>query len=260
MEENDGDSKPATGEEQQGTPPAEGADKGGKPDRKDWIPRDQFDKLVQTQAGLAETVAELATAIKAGHTPKETEKPKPEDKVLTRADLRAAVEKQQLTQEDADNIWDKQLLEQAKKAGREAASQEVTVKRTTERVEEELRRYRAVVPNAWKEGTEERTKLTEEFQYLVGTGSPGESKATELAAMRAAFGPVEKLGKVRSTPAVDADDSTAGGGEAGEKGKKDPVKVLDARQRAYYQKGIEQGRYKSWDAVREELSFKKARV
>jgi hypothetical protein len=250
MEVKDGDAKPATGEAGQETPPAEGADKGDKPDRKNWIPREQFDQLVAT-------VGELANAVKDGarQAAKPPEAPKVE-KVLSRMDLRAAVEAQQLTQEEADSIWDKQMLEQARKVAREEASQTLSVKQTTQRVDEDLRRYRAAVPNAWKEGTEERAKLADEYRYLVSIGQP-DTKETELAAMRSTFGPVDKLGKARSTTVVDTDESTAGGGGEDTPTKKDPVKGLDARQRAHYQKGIEQGRYKGWDAVREELGFKR---
>jgi len=102
MAEKDGVSSAATDEDKQGTPPAEGADKTGKPDRKGWIPREQFDQLVATVASTAQSVAELATAVKGQSKPE----PKKEElpKTLTRVDLRAAVEKQQLTQEEADTI------------------------------------------------------------------------------------------------------------------------------------------------------------
>ena len=237
----------------QDTPPDAGKDKAEKPDRKSWIPREQFDQLV-------ETVNRLATAVSQKPEPKK-EEPAQQEKVLTRSELRAAVEKQQLTQEEADTLWDKQLLAQATKAAREVASQEVTVKQKDQRIEADLRQYKQFVPNAWKEGTEERAKVADEFKALVDLGLPN-SRETELAAMRTVFGPVDKLAsKPRSKPSVEHDEQAGGGGEGSDRTpQKDAVKGLDARTRAYYQKGIESGRYKDWNEVRSELSFRKPRA
>jgi hypothetical protein len=247
MTEKDGVSSAATDEDKQDTPPAEGADKGSKPDRNGWIPREQFDQLVAT-------VADLATAVKDGVKPKAPEPKKEEPpKTLTRADLRAAVEKQQLTQEEADNIWDRQLIEQAKNAAREEAGRTLTVTQTGQRIDADLRQYRAVVPNAWKEGTEERAKVADEFRALVALGLP-DSKETELAAMRSVFGPVEKLDKARSKPSVEADEQSGGAGEESERGtKQDVVKGLSAREKDYYGDQIKKGRYKDWNEVGKEL-------
>lgn len=249
MAEKDGVSSAATDEDEQGTPPAEGADKTGKPDRKGWIPREQFDQLVATVASTAQSVAELATAVKGQKPePKKEELPK----TLTRVDLRAAVEKQQLTQEEADNIWDRQLIEQAKLAGREEARTTLSVTQSGQRIDADLRQYRAAVPNAWKEGTEERAKVSEEFRYLVSIGQP-DSKETELAAMRSVFGPVEKLDKARSKPSVEADEQSGALGESEPGKKQDVVKGLSAREKDYYGDQIKKGRYKDWNEVGKEL-------
>jgi hypothetical protein len=211
-----------------------------KPDRSGWIPREQFDQLTQT-------VTELANIIKSQNKP---EVKKEETRILTRADLRVAVEKQQLTQEEADNVWDRQLLEQAKLAAREEASSQLSVSQSTQRVDADLRKYRSIVPNAWKEGTEERSKVAAEFNELLGMGQPN-SRETELLAMRTVFGPVEKL-ESRSKPSVESDEQAAGAGSA-ERKSTDLVKGLDARRKSFYEKQIEIGRYKDWGEVRKEL-------
>jgi hypothetical protein len=227
------DSSTATVEEKQETTPA------GKPDRKGWIPREQFDQLAQT-------VADLTAVIKSQSKPEEKKVEPP--KTLTRADLRMAVEKQQITQEEADNLWDNQLLERAREIARQEANQTLSVKQTSQRIDEDLRQYRVAVPNAWKEGTEERVKVAEEFRNLVERGLP-ETKETELVALRVVFGPVEKA---KSRPSVEHDEQAAGAGSP-ERKSEDTIKSLDARRKAYYEDQIKVGRYKDWGEVRKEL-------
>jgi hypothetical protein len=234
---------------EQATPPGDEG-KGDKPDRKSWIPRERFDQLVETVSRLAEAVAQKP--------PVETKKPDP-PKELSRADLRRAVEAQQLTQEEADSLWDKNLLERAKSEAREAAQQAFSVTQSTQRIDTDLRRYRELVPNAWKSGTEERERVAEEYRALTSIGLP-DSKETELAAMRAVFGSVENLSKKsRSRPSVEHDEQSGGGGEGSQR-VKDPVAGMDSRTKAHYQKGLDSGRYKNWDEVKAELAFRKPKT
>ena len=108
-----------------------------------------------------------------------------------------------------------------------------------------------------RDGTEEREKVAKEYRDLVARGSP-KDRSTELAALRVVFGSIEKIEKAqsRSKPDVQSDEQTGAGGDTGG-GEADKVKGLTARERAYYTDQIAKGRYKDWDAVKEELTYAK---
>ncbi len=243
MTENEGgDGAEGAGKQKTPSAEAEQQDKGGKPNG-DWIPKSRLDEVLGEVRELKRELRE------------KTDKPKPEEptREFSRAELAASVEKGNLTQEQANDLWERQLVERATKAARETASQIVTVKETANRIDAEMRRYKELVPNVMREGTDERSKVAEEYSYLVSLGEP-EDRRTELKALRSAFGSVEKLEKSRSRakPDVQPDEQTGAGGDAGG-GDKDGIKGLTARERDYYRDQISKGRYKDWDAVKEEL-------
>ena len=235
------------GSDKQDTPTADAKQKdgqGGKPDRSDWIPRQRFDEVVGQVHDLKRKVEDLSKP------PVVTE----QAREFTRAELAASVEKGNLTQEQANDLWERQLMDRATKAARETASEVVTTNRTTGLIDAEMRRYKELVPDVMREGTEARARVAEEYKYLVDRGHP-ENRTTELAALRAALGSTEKLEKAksRSKPDVHADEQSGAGGDDDTGGDKGPIKGLSARERDYYTSQIAKGRYKDWDAVKEEL-------
>ena len=214
---------------------------GGK-DRSDWIPRARFDELVDQVRDLKGKLDDKAKSEKIA--PKE----------LSRTELATAVEKGELTQDQANGLWERQLVERTQNTARETAAQVVTEAETNRRIDAEMRRYKELIPAVMRDGTEERDKVADEYRYLVSTGHP-ENRNTELAALRLAHGSIERLEKARSRskPDVQSDEQTGAGGDIGG-GDTGKIKGLSPREREYYTSQIAKGRYRDWDAVKEELA------
>lgn len=186
---------------------------------------------------------------------KQQEKPADRAVTYTKAQLKAAVEAGQITQEQADEHWERQREAELTARAESAALEAVSRQTTQERINSDLSEYKRLKPEIMDPGSETRAKIADEYKYLVDTGS-AKSVATELAAIRAVLGPLEKLknaGKARRAP--ESEEQGGGGGGEGKAPKtgKALVDKLDARYREHYEKGIKQGRYKDWDEVEKEL-------
>lgn len=185
-----------------------------------------------------------------------TAKPAPQ-KEPTRAELLAAVKEGLISQEQADAVWEQQIIKKATENSVAGAKQATTADQLASKVNEQLAGYREFVPEAWIDGSDQRRKVESEYRYLVSLGHPS-STATEAAAMRLAFGDLSaiKLAKSAKPGAKESHKDVGGGKPSGKDDSgSDVVKGLDARKREYYADGIKKGRYKDWNAVREELSF-----
>lgn len=185
--------------------------------------------------------------------------PAEQPKRYTRADLRAAVTALQITQEQSDDIWDKQVKDEAKEAAVQAADEHVTRKTAKERIDADLATYKRLAPEVMEEGSEVREAIKREFQALVQSGMPGrdgQNLVTQLAAIKAVMGPLDKLEKARGARRqVEHDEQSGGSGGRRDNSGKSKVDQLDARKKSYYEQGIKSGRYKDWKAVEAELEF-----
>jgi hypothetical protein len=224
----------------------------------DVVPKTRFIAALKSADAKAQQALERAEA--AERRAKELEERVRKDgekKPPTRTELLSLVNSGDLTQEQADSIWEKQIVE---KARREAAAEVSSTLNATERqrvVEGQLRGYRELVSAAWEEGTPERAKVQAEYEHLVNVLGHKPTKETEAAALRAAFGDIDTLraakSKARPGPA-DTHSETGGGGKpAGAGGSKDVLKSLSPREKQHYGRLIDQGIYKNWDAVKAEL-------
>jgi len=178
-------------------------------------------------------------------------------KRYTRQELKAAVDAGQISQEQSDDVWSRQLESDVTERATKAATDAVTQRSTKERIDFEVGSYKRLKPEIMENGSEVREKIREEFTYLVGLGSP-KDQATELAAIRAVLGPLDKLEKAGSARRA-AEHDQQGGSDTGGKPRggssKKLVDHLDARAKEHYEKGIKQGRYKDWTEVESELKF-----
>jgi hypothetical protein len=120
-----------------------------------------------------------------------------------------------------------------------------------------------------KDGTPEREKLVQEYKYHVEVLGMPATRATELAAARAAFGDVDALesqAKLKAKPVErEAFMETTTNAKPAPK-TKDPVAQLNEQQKEFYTKLIKAGRFGSyrpqvgitadhWGKVREELTW-----
>lgn len=229
---------------------AAGGDHEGDDEPKDVVPKSQFlaalksaeDKREREVAALrSEFDAKLADATK----------PKVEaPKVYTRADLKVMVDAGQITAEQADEQIEFQISQRAAQVARDTVHQE-TQKGT---VDSQLAEYKALAPELLNTGSEVYQKVKVEYDFLRSTGDP-RNVVTELKAIRAALGPLDKL-RAAKAGRTSHESTPELGGEGGEGRRSGEGSLkLSAKERKHYEKGIETGRYKDWKAVADELKF-----
>jgi hypothetical protein len=217
------------------------------------------DVVSKTQfLGALKSANEKYDALKAEFEQLKAEKARPAPpKEVTRAELDQLVLGGDLTRAQADDVLEKQTRAAARAVAKDEAGKLVAQAEYERRVNTELETYREMVPKAWEAGSPEYLKGQKEFNYLIGLGhQPG--LVTELAALRAAFGDIDTLRTSKSARRGPAETHVeAGGGDPEDAGGRDESASLKLtpKQRAYYSKGIEQGRYKSWKDVKAELEF-----
>ena len=180
----------------------------------------------------------------------------------TRAQLKSAVDAGQITQEQADDRWAAQVREETLEEAQRTALDVVDRQQKKGQIDSDLSAYKRLKPEIMEQGSETRTKIADEYNYLVSIGQP-KSVATELAAIRAVLGPLDKLERAaNSRRAADPhQDGGSGGGDSGKpkggaggNGKK-LVDHLKGDAKEFYERGIKAGRYKDWDGVEAELKY-----
>lgn len=180
-------------------------------------------------------------------------------KTYSRSELRALVDEGKLDEARADEIMDQQLTSKVTSTVTDSVVSALSSNQLKDRVEAEIGRYTALVPDVMETGSAARQRVEQEYQYLTSLGDAPD-KATELKALRSVYGPVDKLTKsepARETHQEHGDDSV----DTGDDGMRTDgmPKGLTAAQRAYYKPMI--GRqYKDWKAVEDELKYANPRI
>lgn len=148
--------------------------------------------------------------------------------------------------------------EKTKRETLEALKSEIQVTSHDSTISGELNRYTQAMPEILQNGTPERQKVVREYNYLVKTLKYPETKATELAATRAALGDVETVERTvqakRSAPKESFMETHSSTQKPQPKGN-DPIAQLTEREKKHYEKMIDRGRYSGWDEVRKELAW-----
>ena len=220
-----------------------------------WIPKARFDEAVNDLKGK---ISRLEGMVEAGG--KKPNGDAPSEKIFTRAELDGLVAEGKITQEAADTYWRGQERKAITREVVKEVRTEISQRERDEITGTALAEYRELVPAAWEPGSKERGKVAKEYAALVKIGF-AEDKATEVAAMRAAFGDPETIRESRATGRRGPGGThvETGGGDkpgAGAGGDDGPPKGLDAKKVTYYQKQIDKGIYPDWKAVRTELAYK----
>lgn len=258
---------PADGESDAGGGASGGEDQGsgGKSKGDEVVPKTQFIAAINSanekhkremQALRDEMDAKLA-AVAAKPAPAE------QPKRYTRTELNALVEARQITQEQADAQMDFQTREDAKSDARRVATETVTAAQRKNRVETEIARYKAVAPEILDDAHDVRQRIKEEFQALIELGDDPKALETQVKAIRAVLGPVDKLERARNGKPAHESHREFGGGGGGEPQRKKSgdgaltYDDLSPREKAHYDRGIQSGLYKDKAAVNAELAFAK---
>lgn len=194
-----------------------------------------------------------------------------QEKEYTWAELRGFINEGKLTLDQA--IEYRETVNEKKLERKQQALLDSHLKLNTREatIEDTLTRYRKANPALVQDGTPERDKLVKEYQYHVNVLGFPATKATELAAARAAFGDVETLesqARLKSKPVEREGHMETSSAKPNIPKQKDPWDSLDARTKAHYERMIKNGRYGSFKpsigiteahkkAVREELAYER---
>lgn len=232
-----------------------------EPERK-YIPKERFDqvyarskdaevKLQAEREQRARLEGEL-DAMKRQPTPP----PQPTPQRYTEAQLQAMIDEGKATVGQALAYQAETLKLDVARQVEEKVRTTLASSTKTSTLQQEMERYKAVIPEVTQVGSPERMKVEQEFKYLVNLGYDGNDPRTELMAVRAALGSVETVQERQRaktiTPGRETmqDVQAAGGAKQGEP---DVLKKMTAAQRQHYQRMIDRNVYTSWDEVRAEL-------
>jgi len=237
----------ATAAEDQGTPPGSESPKQEfvPPTDGSWIPRERFNEARQSdrhriEALEAQLTAERDERIRLEERAKLKVETAPQ---YTRTQLQALVDEGKINQDQADQLWEKQLEDRITAKARAEAEQQARIQKKQTAVRDALSKYRELRPDIAIAGTEDRAKVQAEYRYLVDVLGQPEGIETEAAACRAAFGPPEKAQAItrerRETP--------ADGGAPRQEPRSNRLPKISDRLHAFYEMQIAKGQYRGWD-------------
>ena len=217
--------------------------------------RAEREKRQSRDLQLAEVNGRLQGLSESGQPRKTEDEPK-----ITRAQLRAKVEANEMTEAEAEQIWENQFERRLGQHIDTTVNNAIGEAQAVNTVSTQIDAYSEAVPEVMTEGSNARQRVQEEYNFLTSTGAP-DGLPTQLQALRAAFGPINALKKIKGErPDTSHQDvgSGSGPGEENETGKRadGTPKGLTARQRTYYTGRVGPGKYyPDWGAVAAELKF-----
>lgn len=176
----------------------------------------------------------------------------------TRPILNAAVAAGQVTQDQADELWDNQNRADGLATATAVAANAVNAAQSKDRVEKEIARYTKLEPGILKDGNDVRERVRSEFRYLVGLGDSAQSLNTELKAIRMVLGNIDQFEAARSGRADhESHRETGGGGGGGNHGAggKSLYDQLDDASKQHYDKMLNAGQYKDKAEIEAELKW-----
>jgi hypothetical protein len=195
-------------------------------------------------------------------TPPQQQQQPPAQQTYTRTELSNFVLEGKINQDQADDIMDAQLQRNIEtriggKLAHEAKEREIASALTSD-----FDAYTKAIPNISVQGTPERTRLEAEYRRLTQLGQP-DSRATEVLALRSAFGPPETINAAKEQSGGASHQETGGGSAPGsndgDAGKGAPS-TLTAAEKSYYEGAMKEGLYKDWSEVRAEMKFANPQV
>jgi hypothetical protein len=211
----------------------------------------EAEKRAAAAEGEAKGLKEALKAIPA------KEKPKAEAKEFTRAELRAQVNDGKITEDQMDDILERQLEAKLTKKAEEIAERKISSSQTAISVADQIAAYVGVYPDINKEGSATRAKIQAAFDELVGLKDDPSALTTELKAIKMALGPL-KAGAGRR-PAPEAHEDVGAGSDSDSKPAEGWAKGLSPKLKKHYEKQIDRGIYKSHSDPRLIAELKYAR-
>lgn len=182
-----------------------------------------------------------------------------EQREYTVAELDQAVAAGQITQQQRDHMFAQQVRNASVKEATTAARQIVETETRTNQLDTELKQYAEFAPDLLKDGSPTRQRVAAEYKFLVSKGAP-ENLTTELAAVRAAMGPIERMRQFADAKRRDPEafrEMTGGNMTPQQKREADAFSRLSAGQKKHYSKLIDRGIYRDRAAVLAELNWQR---
>ena len=186
------------------------------------------------------------------------------EKELSWSELKALVSDGKLSEADALDYREKVVAKRAVAQAEANITSKFTQQTQNQRIDTEIGKYKDALPDVNVPGTDERKKFDAEYRYQVEfAGMDPKSLTTQLAALRAVYGPPERAvqyakTKGKGTPGAESYAETSGGGRGPAPAGKVWHDKLPAHEKAHYERMIERGRYgepaKAWDNVKAEIN------
>ena len=243
----------------EGTTDETGSEQGEKKEEEELVPLKAVEEQRTKRESAERRAAEAEGYIKgaqAAAAAQPTQTPAPKE--LTHAELRQAVEAQQMTEAEADQIRDHQIERRVEEKVAKRTETKIETQAIADRTSAEMARYREIIPELADQTSDTIAKVHTEFQNLISLGFADDAR-TELIAVRSAFGDVSKLEKIGGEKVRETHQETGGGREPGAEGgpRNDGwPKEMSADSRAYYQDQINQGIFADRKAALEEFNYK----
>ncbi|KPK68174.1 hypothetical protein AMJ82_08920 [candidate division TA06 bacterium SM23_40] len=238
------------------------ADPEGKAAGEQRIPKERVDAMIakakadaEAKAAAAEERARLESERRKelearSHAPA-APAPKSEERApLSRAQLRALVDSGEITQDEMDAELERQIEMRIEK--RVSSIQDV--KTRAAKINTEISQYIERVGDLDNPTSDNHKRVKAEFKALRERDFPNDA-TTELLALRAVFGDLDKIRIPETGHKERETDKTTHSGAGGEEQEETPsgpgpLKGLSKEYIDHYQKGIDAGRYKGWDDER----------
>ena len=176
-------------------------------------------------------------------------------KTYTATELQTSVDTGEITLTEAEDIKERQLTTRVAASVTNA----VIGRQKDDALRDELAQYEKAVPELADPTSDEYRRVEKEYRHFLSSLGMTENRSTMTAAVRSVFGSLETLkapvgSKLKKTP---FGEGGGGDGDPGADGSKSKDPVMSSKQKEYYQRQINLGFFKDWNAVKAELSFTK---
>lgn len=218
----------------------EAAEKAGKKGPNGWIPKQRLDEVLGTVRELKGSLdQEREARIRLEEQVKASKASEPVR--YTKQQLRESVAVGQMTQDQADDLWDTQREAEITEKVFGAVTTSTAQNKAVERVDADLAKYKALSPDLMVEGSDTRIEVAARYQYLISIGAPP-GPATQLAAANAVLGPLDRLEMKGKGRTVTQTHQETGGNDGGERGgKKTLLEQAPPRYKQHYDNLIAKG-------------------
>lgn len=192
--------------------------------------------------GLQTELAELRGQVN-GLSQASQRQPPPQEKVFNAAELRRAVDDGRMTEDESEQIKERQIETRVAAKIETRLRQELSNQTTSDRLVGEIQRYVDAIPELSDRESAQHAKLKREFDHLVGLGYDRDDRRTDVAAARAAFGDPAKIRDIKADPPGSHQETggSAAGALVGATRSDGWPKDMPPRHREFYENQIRSG-------------------